>query len=73
MNLLNQFESEQRILSELKSMFEFAPPAHLRRSIEDLFFIYLSIDEEIHINKQLTEHVYFLINFLNEVENVGRK
>lgn len=70
MNLLNQFESEQRMLSELKSLFEFTSPDTLRRSIEDLFFIYVTIEDQMHVSKQLAENVYYLINFLNEVERL---
>lgn len=70
MNPLNQFEYEQRLLNELRELFMFAPPATLRRSIEDVFFNLLTSDDETAINKELSHHIYLMINFLNEVEEM---
>ena len=74
MNPLDQFESDQRILNELKDLFEFVPPATLRRNLEDLFFIHFSSQDETSLpnQKELVKNFYYLINFLNEIESQGR-
>ena len=74
MDQLGEFESDQKILNELKSLFEFVSPSALRRNLEDLLFIPLASDEEPSLpnQKALIRNVYFLINFLNEVENEKR-
>ena len=71
---LDQFESDQRILNELKDLFEFVPPATLRRNLEDLFFVHISSQEEILLpnQKELIKNFYYLINFLNEIEGQKR-
>lgn len=68
MHPLNQFENDQRLLSELKDLFEFVPPASLRRSVEDLFFNLIMAEEDGCISKDLAQHTYLLINFLSEAE-----
>jgi len=68
MDLLNQFESEQKMLQELKDLFSFVPPGTLRRNLEDLFFLYMSCAEDPDLPDGLVKHFYFLINFLNEME-----
>ena len=70
-NPLDQFESDQKLLNEIKGLFEFVPPATLRRNLEDLFFLHLSSREEIALpnQKDLIKNFYYLINFLNEVES----
>lgn len=70
MNPLNQFESDQRLLNEIRELFEFASPAELRRSIEDVYFNLIMAKEETVISKELTNHIYLIINFLNEAEKV---
>jgi len=71
MNLFDQFEYDQKMLNELKSLFEFAPPAELRRSINDLLFAQLTSENpELPNRQELLSHVYYLLNFLEEV---GRK
>ncbi|WP_436516351.1 hypothetical protein [Ekhidna sp. To15] len=68
MSLLNEFENEQQLLNELKDLFEFAPPALLRRSIEDVFFNLIATEDELGVSKKIAQHIYLLINFLNEAE-----
>lgn len=70
-NPLDQFESDQKLLNEIKDLFEFVPPATLRRNLEDLFFAHFSSLEEVSLpnQKELIKNFYYLINFLNEVEN----
>lgn len=73
MSPLDQFESDQRILNELKDMFEFSSPAKIRRNLEDLLFTHLtSEDSSLPDEKELIRNIYFLINFLNEVESQKR-
>lgn len=70
-NPLDQFESDQKIMNELRDLFDFVPPARLRRSLEDVFFIFFTSQEEPSLpNQQETlKSFYYLINFLNEVES----
>ena len=70
-NPLDQFESDQKLLNELKDLFQFVSPAILRRNLEDLFFLHLSSQDEISLpnQKELIKNFYYLINFLNEVES----
>ena len=70
MNPLKQFENDQRLLNELKDLFEFVPPSRLRRSIEDIFFNLLASEEEAPVTKEIASHIYLVINFLNEVEDM---
>ncbi|MEP1034845.1 hypothetical protein [Ekhidna sp.] len=73
MSPLEQFESDQKLLNELKDMFLFASPAHIRRNLEDLFFTHLtSEDPSLPDEKELTKSIYYLINFLNEAESQKR-
>lgn len=74
MNPLDQFESDQLILNELKDLFQFVPPAKLRRSLEDIFFQHFSSQDEVCLpnQKEIVSNFYFLINFLNEVEDQKR-
>ena len=74
MNPLDEFEFDQKMIKELKDLFEFAPPAILRRNLEDLFFTYLTNNDELSLpdNKQLFKNIYFLINFLNEIEGLKK-
>jgi len=73
-NPLDQFESDQTILNELRNLFDFVPPAQLRRSLEDFFFTFFTSQEEPSLpNQQETlKNFYYLINFLNEVESKKR-
>lgn len=73
-NPLDQFESDQKILNELKDLFEFVSPAALRRNLEDLFFLHLSSHDDASLpdQKELIKNFYCLINFLNEVETHKR-
>jgi len=72
MDVINEFERDQRILSELKELLQFAPPGKLRRSIEDVFFLYLSESEgkESSLPREAINNFYYLVNFLNEVEEL---
>lgn len=72
MNPLNQFESEQKMLSELKDLFEFAKPETIRRNLVDLFFLYMSSDEDPDLpnQKSFISNFYYLINFLNEMDEI---
>lgn len=73
MTPLDQFEADQKLLNELKEMFEFVPAAKMRRALEDLYFTHMtSRDSSLPNEKELTRSVYFLINFLNEVESQKR-
>ena len=67
---LDAFEFDQKMLNELKDLFEFVPPGVLRRNLEDLFFLHLTSEHEIALpnQKELISNFYYLINFLNEVE-----
>ena len=73
-NPLDDFESEQKILTHLKDLFEFVAPSILRRNLEDLLFLHLSSNEEsaLQNEKELIKNFYFLINFLNEVDDLRR-
>ncbi|WP_436514697.1 hypothetical protein [Ekhidna sp. To15] len=70
MNPIDQFVYERRLLHELQELFEFASPAELRRAIEDVYFNLLMTKEETVISKDLSQHIYLIINFLNEAEKV---
>ncbi|WP_436514694.1 hypothetical protein [Ekhidna sp. To15] len=72
MNPIDQFVYEQRLLHELQDMFDFASPAALRRSIEDVYFNLIMAEDETVINKELSQHIYLMINFLNEVEGMKK-
>lgn len=72
-NPLDQFESEQKIINELRDLFEFVTPQTLRRNVEDLFFHHMtSLDEAEAPSKDMTKNIYYLINFLNVVEEHKR-
>lgn len=70
-NPLSQFEYDQKILHELKALFEFVSPSDLRRNLEDLFFLHFSSHEEgaFPNYKEFVSNFYYLINFLNEVDS----
>ncbi|MEQ9402903.1 MAG: hypothetical protein RIM99_04905 [Cyclobacteriaceae bacterium] len=72
MNPLDQFESEQKMLNELKDLFKFVRPAVIRRNLEDLYFLYMSSaeDPDLPDQKNFTTNFYYLINFLNEMEGL---
>lgn len=73
MSPLDQFESDQKLLNELKDLFEFAPPGNIRRNLEDLFFTHLTSSEPSLPNeKELIQNIYYLINFFNEIESQKR-
>ncbi|MEO9485768.1 MAG: hypothetical protein ABJG47_20090 [Ekhidna sp.] len=73
MSPLDQFESDQKILNELKDMFEFASPARIRRNLEDLFFAHItSRDSSLPCEKEVAKSVYYLVNFFNEIESQNR-
>lgn len=75
MNPLNQFEAEQKMLSELKDLFAFAKPEIIRRNLEDLFFLYMSSDEDPDLpdQKAFIANFYYLINFLNEMDSLFKE
>ena len=66
--------TDQRILSELKEFLEFVSPGKLRRSLLNLFFHSLLTSEtpDLPNQEELVLHFYYLINFLNEVEDEMR-
>ena len=74
-NPLDAFEADQKILNELKDLFAFVAPAVLRRNLEDLFFLQLTSEQEVALpnQKELITNFYYLINFLNEVEDAQNK
>lgn len=64
-------DSKDERLIQLDNLFQFAPPTQLRRSITRVFFGFL-----IHGTEELpgdfnrtAEDFYFLIDFLEEMEN----
>lgn len=71
-NPLDQFESEQKMLNELKELFQFATPGMIRRNLEDLFFLYMSStdDPDLPNQKDFVTNFYYLINFLNEMDKL---
>ena len=73
-NPLDQFESDQKLLNEVRELFQFVSPSALRRNLEDIFFLHLSSQEEVILpnQKELIKNFYYLINFLNEVEDQKR-
>jgi len=74
-NPLDQFESEQKMLSELKDLFQFVPPGTIRRNLEDLYFLYMSSTEDPDLPNQkgFVANFYYLINFLNEMDDLVNK
>ncbi len=72
---INQFEGEQKMLTELKDLFQFVPPKVLRRNLEDLYFLYMSSTDEPNLpsQKEFVTNFYYLINFLNEMEKLIKK
>lgn len=74
-NPLNQFESEQKMLAELKDLFQFVSPRTLRRNLVDLYFLYMSSAEEPDLpnQKNFATNFYYLINFLNEMDELSKK
>ena len=75
MTPLEEFESEQKMIHELKELFDLVSPNTLRRNLEDLFFqcITESDDPMLPDQKNLISHFYLLINFLNEAEILHTK
>jgi len=73
-NQLQESESDQKMLGELKELFEFVSPNVLRRNLEDLFFLHIISSDEIDLpnQKQFISNFYHLINFLNEIESHER-
>ena len=71
-NPLDKFETDQRVLQELKILFQFANPAEIRRNLEDLYFLYMSSAEDPDLPNQkiFASNFYYLINFLNEMEKL---
>lgn len=71
MDILSNFEKDQKLLNELRELLIFAPPGKLRRGLTDLFFHYFtdSDDPGLPNQREFTEHFYYLINFLNEIED----
>ncbi len=76
-NPLNQFESERKMLTELKVLFQFVPPKAIRRNLEDLYFLYMSSTEDPDLpnQKNFIANFYYLIDFLNEMDEIlkGKK
>lgn len=58
------------MLQELKDLFAFVHPASIRRNLEDLYFLYLSSSEDPDLPTGFAQNFYFLVNFLNEMEEL---
>jgi hypothetical protein len=57
-------------LQALREMFDYTPPEQLYKTIQELFFNWLTENEDLPVNyKQMTEDVYFLLGFLERVKN----
>lgn len=73
MNPLDAFELEQKMLTELKNLFEVVPPFQLRRNLEDLYFQYVTTEEHLELAPKFNSNFYFLLNFLNEMDLLQQK
>lgn len=75
MDILSNFEKDQQLLDRLKELLAFAPPAKLRRGLTDLFFHCFTESEDPGLpnQREFTEHFYYLLNFLSEIEEVSGK
>jgi len=59
------------ITEEVKTLFEFASPSSLRKSVSDVFFGYLMKTDKTLLPDNfdtITADLYFLIDFLNKAE-----
>jgi hypothetical protein len=64
-------KSKQETMRQLGLLFEFAPPQELKKSINYVFMQYLILsasEKPPNNSKELYEHIYFLMDFLDEVE-----
>lgn len=68
-------EPDHRILAELRELFDFVSPGKLRRSLLDLYFHCQTTSEtpELPNHEELNLHFYYLINFLNEVDEMDER
>ena len=66
---MNQNQSsEAKAASALHELLSFAPPEQLRKTIQELFFTWITEAPILPENyKQISEDVYFLMNFLETV------
>jgi hypothetical protein len=69
-------EITQKVINELRSLFEFSPPGRLRQSLTDILLSYLSTtDPEFYEDDidEIATDFYFLIKFLESVEKDSQK
>jgi hypothetical protein len=62
----------KELLSELETLFAFAPPAELRKSLYKVYFQYIIHNAEIRpaTVKNVSEDIYLLILFLEKAEEM---
>ena len=58
------------LLTELEHLFAAVPPTQLRRNVEELYHAYLAEPQSVLPSKEIAVSVYFLVRFLNEVEEL---
>jgi hypothetical protein len=61
------------IKKETIELFEFVPPDKLRKTIQEIYFGFVNSCEDIDTIKEVSEELYFLINYLNKVEDIIKK
>ncbi len=57
------------LLTELAHLFAAVPSTQLRRNVEELYHAYLAEPETVLPSKEIAMSMYFLIRFLNEMED----
>ena len=67
----NNMSIDHKINNELEALFDFVPPKQLRQSVTQVFFGYLfNMKKELPENfERISEDIYFLLTFLEQVEN----
>ena len=65
----------QDTINRLETLFEFASPESLRKSIHHVFFSFLINDKEILPNdfERISTDFYFLLDFLNNVQETEKE
>lgn len=65
---------DEKIIKALEDLFLFAPPASLRRSINEVFYSYLIHNKTLPKNfETIAEDFYFLVDFLEKADQISRK
>ena len=67
----NNMSIDHKIKNKLEELFDFVPPKQLRQSVTQVFFGYLfNMKKELPENfERISEDIYFLLTFLEQVEN----